>query len=264
LVRQQMFNDAKSLGFRRTTTHHAVRRRFQRRRQPGQRAGGVARPASTTFAADSATAYAHAGVSMMNGRSDAGEYFRQADFQRWLDLPGPAHHLARYTYWSVNATASVGGSNQSTTSGTCSSVPQAAWEFTPLHTRFRRWTPPNPTHGATHDGATGTCTAAAWNASHRVHGWTDGSSLGHTGAPKWWTQGETPGSADVWVDQGACTGSTNRASGPVHRRGVVGHRSRTTGPVVSTGGHRGPRSGGRRARHSGQHSQAVWTTTAPV
>src|SRR4051812_3268225 len=34
-----------------------------------------------TFGWDSATAYAHEGISQMNGRSDAGEYFRQADFQ---------------------------------------------------------------------------------------------------------------------------------------------------------------------------------------
>jgi chitinase len=34
---------------------------------------------------DFETAYAHEGVSLMNGRSDAGEYFRQADFQTVLD-----------------------------------------------------------------------------------------------------------------------------------------------------------------------------------
>src|SRR5216117_2762910 len=55
----------------------------------------------TTFGWDSATAYAHEGISQMNGRSDIGEYFRQADFQTTLDY-ATSHHLARYTNWSVN------------------------------------------------------------------------------------------------------------------------------------------------------------------
>src|SRR5213078_1921897 len=54
-----------------------------------------------TFGWDSNTAYAHEGISQMNGRSDAGEYFRQADFQTTLDY-ATSHHLARYTNWSVN------------------------------------------------------------------------------------------------------------------------------------------------------------------
>jgi chitinase len=31
---------------------------------------------------------------------------------------------------------------------------------------------------------------------------------GHTWQAKWWTQGETPGKADVWADKGPCGGST--------------------------------------------------------
>jgi chitodextrinase len=27
----------------------------------------------------------------------------------------------------------------------------------------------------------------------------------HTWMAKWWTQGETPGVADVWADQGSCS-----------------------------------------------------------
>jgi chitodextrinase len=54
--------------------------------------------------------------------------------------------------------------------------------------------------------APGECTDPAWNAtavyvggnrvSHNDHGWR----------AKWWTQGETPGSAAVWEDLGACDG----------------------------------------------------------
>src|SRR5205085_3810430 len=51
----------------------------------------------------------------------------------------------------------------------------------------------------------GNCTAPAWNAStvYAAPG-TMVSFNGHTWANKWWTQGETPGSADVWADKGAC------------------------------------------------------------
>ncbi|MEV6523679.1 glycosyl hydrolase family 18 protein [Longispora sp. NPDC051575] len=51
----------------------------------------------------------------------------------------------------------------------------------------------------------GTCTAAAWNAATAYSG---GSVVSHSGKKyraKWWTQGETPGSAAVWEDQGACS-----------------------------------------------------------
>src|SRR5262245_57334210 len=83
---QQMLNDAKGLGF--TPANYSI--------MPFD--GGFNGAASqtsaleafhgilmTTFGWDSGTAYAHEGVSMMNGRSDAGEYFRQADFQTVLD-----------------------------------------------------------------------------------------------------------------------------------------------------------------------------------
>src|SRR5207248_314528 len=40
----------------------------------------------STFGWSEATAYAHEGVSLMNGRTDAAEYFRQADFQTVLDF----------------------------------------------------------------------------------------------------------------------------------------------------------------------------------
>src|SRR5262245_14275986 len=94
-----------------------------------------------TFGWDSATAYAHEGISQMNGRSDAGEYFRQADFQTTLDY-ATSHKLARYTFWSVNRDRQCADPNQSTTSGTCSSVPQTAWEFTKYSARFAGATPP--------------------------------------------------------------------------------------------------------------------------
>jgi chitinase len=160
-----------------------------------------------TFGWDSATAYAHEGISQMNGRSDAGEYFRQADFQTTLDY-ATSHKLARYTNWSVNRDRQCPDPNQSTTSGTCSSVPQTDWEFTKYSARFAGATPPTdpPTNPPTTPPGGGSCTAAAWSASAVYTGGNQVSYNSHTWQAQWWTQGETPGQAAVWLDQGPCSG----------------------------------------------------------
>jgi chitinase len=163
-----------------------------------------------TFGWASATAYAHEGISQMNGRSDAGEYFYQADFQTTLDY-ATSHGLARYTNWSVNRDRQCADPNQSTTSGTCSSVPQTAWEFTKYSARFAGATPPTSvptTTPTTTPPAGGSCTAAAWSSTAVYVGGNQVSYNGHTWQAQWWTQGETPGVASVWLDQGACSGGT--------------------------------------------------------
>jgi chitinase len=167
----------------------------------------------TTFGWDSATAFAHEGISQMNGRSDTGEYFRQADFQATLNY-ALKNHLARYTNWSVNRDRQCADPNQSTTSGTCSSVPQAAWEFTAFSAAFATGTPPTtpttpttpPTGGGTTPPPSGSCSAPAWSASAVYVGGNLVSYNGHTWKAQWWTQNETPGQAAVWLDQGACSG----------------------------------------------------------
>lgn len=48
------------------------------------------------------------------------------------------------------------------------------------------------------------CLKPAWQASAI---YTGGDTVSHDGndwQAKWWTQGETPGTADVWADQGPC------------------------------------------------------------
>jgi len=208
---QQMLNEAKNDGF--TPANYSI--------MPfdGGFNGGASQVAAleafhgvlmTTFGWDSAAAYAHEGISQMNGRSDSGEYFRQADFQTTLDY-ATSHHLARYTNWSVNRDRQCADPNQSTTSGTCSSVPQTDWEFTKYSARFAGATPPttpptNPTTAPTTTPPTGSCTAAAWSAGAVYTGGALVSYNGHTWKAQWWTQGETPGAASVWLDQGACSG----------------------------------------------------------
>jgi chitin-binding protein len=51
---------------------------------------------------------------------------------------------------------------------------------------------------------TGGCSVPAWNGTQAYVGGTKVSYNGHVWQAKWWTQGETPGQADVWTDQGAC------------------------------------------------------------
>jgi chitinase len=169
-----------------------------------------------TFGWNSATAYAHEGISQMNGRSDSGEYFYQADFQTTLNY-ATSHGLARYTFWSVNRDRQCSDPNQSTTSGTCSSVPQAAYDFTKYTARFAGATPPTTTPPTTTPTATptttapgggGTCAIAAWSSTAVYTAGMQASQNGHKYTAKWWTQNESPathsGQWDVWADNGSC------------------------------------------------------------
>ena len=267
----QMLLDAKSLGF--TPNNYSI--------MPFD--GGFAGAASqvnaleafhgllmNTFGWDSSTAYAHEGVSMMNGRSDAAEYFYQSDFQTVLDY-ATSHHLARYTYWSVNRDRQCPDPNQSTTSGTCSSVPQSAWEFTKFTARFAGATPPttNPTTGNPTTGPPptsnppGTCTAPAWSASQVYTGGQLASYNGHTWKAQWWTQGETPGVASVWVDQGACGGTTTAPPGTCTAPAWSSTTAYNGAAVVSYGGHKWTAKWWTQGDIPGNNAQGVWTDNGP-
>jgi chitinase len=52
------------------------------------------------------------------------------------------------------------------------------------------------------------CTAAAWSATAVYIGGDYASYNGRLWKAQWWTQGETPGVAAVWVDSGPCGGAT--------------------------------------------------------
>jgi chitinase len=234
---QQLLNNARSLGF--TPNNYSI--------MPfdgGFNGSGAQTSAleafhgilMSTFGWDSATAYGHEGYSGMNGRSDSGEYFRQADFETVLGY-ATGHHLARFTYWSVNRDRQCPDPNQGTTSGTCSSVPQGAWDFTKFTARFAGATPPtNPNPPTTTPPPTGSCTAPAWNSSTAYTGGAQVSFNGHKYTAKWWTQGETPGTADVWTDNGACTGGGTPPGGcPAAWNSATAY---VGGSVVSFNGHR--------------------------
>jgi hypothetical protein len=79
--------------------------------------------------------YRMSGISTMNGRTDVGEYVRQADMRTILAY-AQAKHLARFTFWSVNRDRQCAVPESGTTSGTCSSVAQAPWEFTRIAAQY--------------------------------------------------------------------------------------------------------------------------------
>jgi chitin-binding protein len=51
----------------------------------------------------------------------------------------------------------------------------------------------------------GTCTAPEWAKTNQYPGNSLVSRGGHTWKAQWWTQGDEPGTANVWIDQGTCT-----------------------------------------------------------
>src|SRR5262249_8149766 len=127
----------------------------------------------STFGWDSGTAFAHEGFSGMNGRSDSGEYFYQADFQTLLNY-AESNHMARFTYSSVNlARQRSPPENRGSASRVCPSVAQGAWDFTKYTAEFAGAPPPTgtPTPPPTTasptppGGGTGTCSAAAWSST---------------------------------------------------------------------------------------------------
>ncbi|MFE9611192.1 carbohydrate-binding protein [Streptomyces sp. NPDC006012] len=159
----------------------------------------------STFGWDQATAYAHEGFSGMNGRSDTGEYFTQADFQIVLDY-ATGHHMDRFTFWSLNRDRPCTPvDNGGHTSGTCSSVAQNPWDFAKYSVQFAGVTPPSTTPTPT-PTPPGTACRPAWNSATAYVGGDEVSYDKHNWKAKWWTQNEVPGASQwgPWQDEGAC------------------------------------------------------------
>ena len=222
----------------------------------------------STFGWDSATAYAHEGFSGMNGRSDSGEMFPQSAFQDVLTY-ATGHHLARFTFWSVNRDRQCPDPNQGTTSGVCSSVPQQAFDFTKFTTRFAGVAPPTgPPTTTGPPSPPGSCSAPAWNATTAYVGGSTVSFNGHTWKAKWWTQGDTPGSNSqgVWADQGACSGGPSSPPPSPGRCTAPAWNATTAyvgGSVVSFNSHKWTAKWWTQGDTPGNNSQDVWTDNGP-
>jgi chitinase len=178
---------------------------------------------TSTFGWSSATAYAHEGVSSMNGRTDSAEYFYQTDFQSvltWAESVG----LGRYSFWSVNRDRQCNPpSNNGTLSGSCSSVTQNSWDFTKYDAEFAGATPPVTTSAtasatattaspsasasatSTGTGSGGGSCAAAWSSTTSYSSGAVVSYNGHNWTANQWNYNEVPGGASgAWNDNGAC------------------------------------------------------------
>ncbi len=96
-----------------------------------QAAEGLKNTIKSAYGYTDAEAYRHAGISSMNGRTDVGEIVSPADLTRVLGY-AQQHHLARFTFWSLNRDRPCGGSG----ADSCSGISQAPWEFTRIVARY--------------------------------------------------------------------------------------------------------------------------------
>jgi chitinase len=170
---------------------------------------------TSTFGWSSATAYAHEGISSMNGRTDSAEYFYQSDFQSVLSW-AESVKLGRYSFWSVNRDRECNPpDNNGTLSGTCSSVTQNNWDFTKYDASFAGATPPvspppsssspSASASASPTGGSGGSCAPAWSSTATYTSGNEVSYKGHNWTANQWNYNEVPGGASgAWNDDGAC------------------------------------------------------------
>ncbi|MGM9383265.1 carbohydrate binding domain-containing protein [Streptomyces antibioticus] len=93
---------------------------------------GLKNKLKSTFGWDDATAYAHIGISGMNGLSDQQENTTPAIWTQIRDWAN-AHHLARLAFWSVNRDRPCPGGG---VTSNCSGISQSNWQFTSITAGF--------------------------------------------------------------------------------------------------------------------------------
>lgn len=86
----------------------------------------------STFGYDDATAYAHTGISSMNGRTDTGEVVDPAAFREIADYAN-GNGLGRLSFWSVNRDRPCTGGGPAS----CGGIDQRPWEFTGILAQAR-------------------------------------------------------------------------------------------------------------------------------
>ncbi|MFF3935831.1 carbohydrate binding domain-containing protein [Streptomyces phaeofaciens] len=93
---------------------------------------GLKNKLKSTFGWDDATAYAHIGISGMNGLSDQQENTTPAIWTQIRDWAN-SHHIARLAYWSVNRDRPCPGGG---VTSNCSGINQSTWQFTSITAGF--------------------------------------------------------------------------------------------------------------------------------
>lgn len=93
---------------------------------------GLKTKLKSTFGWDDATAYAHIGISGMNGLSDQQELTSPATWTQIRDWSN-SHHIARLAFWSVNRDRPCAGGG---VVSNCSGISQTNWQFTSITAGF--------------------------------------------------------------------------------------------------------------------------------
>ncbi|MEU6373090.1 carbohydrate binding domain-containing protein [Streptomyces sp. NPDC046909] len=93
---------------------------------------GLKTKLKSTFGWDDATAYAHIGISGMNGLSDQQELTSPAIWTSIKDWAN-SHHIARLAFWSVNRDRPCAGGG---VVSNCSGISQNNWQFTSITAGF--------------------------------------------------------------------------------------------------------------------------------
>ncbi|MBW8795260.1 MAG: carbohydrate binding domain-containing protein [Streptomyces sp.] len=95
-------------------------------------AEGLKTKLKSTFGWDDATAYAHIGISGMNGLSDQQENTTPAIWTQIRDW-GNSHHIARLAFWAANRDRGCAGGG---VVSNCSGISQSDWQFTSITAGF--------------------------------------------------------------------------------------------------------------------------------
>ncbi|MEU0336236.1 carbohydrate binding domain-containing protein [Streptomyces sp. NPDC006193] len=95
-------------------------------------AEGLKNKLKSTFGWDDATAYAHIGISGMNGLSDQQENTTPAIWTQIRDWAN-GHHIARLAFWAVNRDRPCPGGG---VVSNCSGISQNTWQFTSITAGF--------------------------------------------------------------------------------------------------------------------------------
>ena len=93
---------------------------------------GLKNKLKSTFGWDDATAYAHIGISGMNGLSDQSETTTPAIWTQVRDWAN-SHHIARLAFWAVNRDRPCAGGG---VVSNCSGISQNNWQFTQITAGF--------------------------------------------------------------------------------------------------------------------------------
>ncbi|MEU8489621.1 carbohydrate binding domain-containing protein [Streptomyces sp. NPDC048641] len=95
-------------------------------------AEGLKTKLKSVFGWDDTTAYAHIGISGMNGISDQAETTTPAIWTQVKDWSN-SHHIARLAFWSVNRDRPCAGGG---VAENCSGISQDNWQFTKITAGF--------------------------------------------------------------------------------------------------------------------------------